>query len=106
MAKTITACLLFWGLVGWQANAQTLSLKDAVNTAMANYGTLKAKAAYVESAKANVEQSRRDYAPNLVISAQQDYGTVNGQNGPLYGFGGYGVASSGLPLSQQNWNAA
>ncbi|PZU16289.1 MAG: transporter, partial [Chryseobacterium sp.] len=44
--------------------------------------------------------------PNLNISLQQDYGTVNGQNGPLYGFGGYGVASSGLPLPDQNWNAS
>jgi hypothetical protein len=31
---------------------------------------------------------------------------VNGQNGPVYGFGGFGVASSGLPLPNQNWNAA
>lgn len=81
-------------------------MKDAVQTALNNYGTIKAKANYLNASKATVLQSKRDYLPNLNISAQQDYGTVNGQNGPLYGFGGLGVASSGLPLPEQNWNAA
>src|SRR6202000_3236095 len=72
---------------------------------LANYGTVKAKANYVSASKASLQQAKRDYLPNLNLSAQQDYGTVNGQNGPLYGFGGFGVASSGLPLPTQNWNA-
>ncbi|MFC3160179.1 hypothetical protein ACFOEQ_18415 [Chryseobacterium arachidis] len=58
------------------------------------------------SSKESIELAKRQYLPNLNISLQQDFGTVNGQNGPLYGFGGYGVASSGLPLPEQNWNAA
>jgi outer membrane protein TolC len=86
--------------------AQPLTLKEAVAKAMANYGTIKAKQNYASASTALIAQSRRDYLPNLNISAQQDYGTVNGQNGPLYGFGGLGVASSGLPLNEQNWNAA
>jgi len=106
--KLITGLLLISSTVigNGYVRAQTLSLKDAVNTALANYGTIKAKANYVNAAKANVQQSKREYLPNLNLSAQQDYGTVNGQNGPLYGFGGFGVASSGLPLPDQNWNAA
>lgn len=88
------------------SQTQTLTMKDALNTALSNYGTIKAKTNYVNASKASVQQSKRDYLPNVVVSAQQDYGTVNGQNGPLYGFGGYGVASSGLPLNTQNWNAA
>lgn len=74
--------------------------------AMDNYGTIKAKKAYAAASSESIAQSRRDYLPNLNLAAQQDYGTVNGQNGPLYGFGGLGVASSGLPLAAQNWNAA
>lgn len=88
------------------AQAQVLTMKDAVQTALNNYGTIKAKASYLKASRASVLQSRRDYLPNLNVSAQQDYGTINGQNGPLYGFGGLGVASSGLPLPEQNWNAA
>jgi len=88
------------------AHTQVLTIKQAINQATENYGTIKAKANYVGAAKLSVEQSKREYLPNLTISAQQDYGTVNGQNGPLFGFGGFGVASSGLPLDHQNWNAA
>jgi outer membrane protein TolC len=85
---------------------QNLSLKDAVTTGAANYGMVKAKGKYAQAAQETVKQARRDYLPNLNLSAQQDYGTVNGQNGPLYGLGGLAAASSGLPLPEQNWNAA
>ncbi len=86
--------------------SQTLSLKEALKTGLENYGSIKAKNNYASASKETLKQSRRDYLPNLNLSAQQDYGTVNGQNGPLYGFGGLGVASSGLPLPEQNWNSA
>lgn len=89
-----------------QTKAQVLTITDAIETAKTNYGTLKAKANYINASKATVQQSVKDYLPNLNLSLQQDYGTVNGQNGPLYGLGGLGVASSGLPLGNQNWNAA
>jgi outer membrane protein TolC len=85
---------------------QVLTLKEAIRTAINNYGTIKAKSNYADASKASVVQAKRDYLPNFNLSAQQDYGTVNGQNGPLYGFGGLAVASSGLPLPEQNWNAA
>ncbi len=88
------------------ANAQTLTLKEAVRTALSNYGTLKAKANYVSASKALVKASNREYLPDLNFAVQQDYGTINGQNGPLYGFKGFGVASAGPPLPSQNWNAA
>lgn len=85
---------------------QPLSLKQAIQTATHNYGRIKAKAAYAEASNEAVVQARRDYLPNLSLSAQQVYGSINGQNGPGYGFGGLGVSSSGLPLPGQNWNSA
>ncbi|MEY8758421.1 TolC family protein [Chryseobacterium tongliaoense] len=89
-----------------KVNAQeVLSLQAALETAVHNYGTIKAKESYRLSSQESVELAKRQYLPNLNFSVQQDFGTVNGQNGPLYGFGGYGVASSGLPLPEQNWNA-
>lgn len=88
------------------ADAQTLNMKEAISTAVKNYGTIKAKADYVEASKQGVIQSKRDYLPNFSLSAQQDYGTVNGQNGPLAALNGLNVASSGPTLAQQNWNAA
>lgn len=88
------------------AKAQVLTLPEAIATGVRNYGLLKAKEAYARSSAAQAQATRNEQLPNIVLSAQQDYGTVNGQNGPLYGFGGYGVASSGLPLPAQNWNAS
>lgn len=106
---TRTLFIILLSLLGLATivNAQdTLSLKRAVSIAIENYGTLKAKASYAEAAREQVSQAKRDYLPNLNLAAQQDYGTINGQNGPLYGFGGLSVASSGIPLDHQNWNAA
>ncbi|MBO9675349.1 MAG: TolC family protein [Sphingobacteriaceae bacterium] len=87
-------------------NAQTLTLKQAVNTAITNYGTIRAKSNYADASKSSILQAKREYLPNLSLSAQQDYGTINGQNGPQYGLGGLGAASAGPPLDKQNWNAA
>ncbi|WP_370900907.1 TolC family protein [Chryseobacterium gossypii] len=90
-----------------KVNAQeVITLQSALETAVHNYGSIKAKESYRLSSQEAVELAKRQYLPNLNISLQQDFGTVNGQNGPLYGFGGYGVASSGLPLPEQNWNAS
>jgi outer membrane protein TolC len=83
-----------------------LTMKEALELGVKNYGTIKSRSFQVQSSQYAVSQVKKDYLPNVVLSAQQVYGTVNGQNGPLYGFGGFGVASSGLPLPQQNWNAA
>jgi outer membrane protein TolC len=88
------------------SSAQTLHLKEAVQTALENYDLIQAKNNYVSASRATVQQNKLEYLPNLTLSAQNDYGTVNGQSGPAYGLGGFGVASSGPVLNQQNWNAA
>jgi outer membrane protein TolC len=99
-------CLLVL-IAGYNAaKSQVLTMEEALQTAIANYRTIQAKQNYLGASKANEKFSRREALPNFTVAAQQDYGTVNGQNGPLYGFGGFGVASSGLPLPRQNWNAA
>lgn len=85
---------------------KVLTLKEAISIAIENYGTLKAKASYLKASTASINQSRREYLPDLNISAQQDYGTVNGQNGILYGYRGLSASSSGPPMDKQNWNSA
>lgn len=87
-------------------HAQPLSLRDAVQKALTNYGTVKAKSNYVQASEAGVKQVNREYLPDLNISLQHDYGTVNGNTGPLFGYRGGAVASSGPPAAKQNWNAA
>lgn len=83
-----------------------LTMKDAVQTALNNYGTIKAKASQLNASKAYLKETKSEYLPDVNLSAQQDYGTINGTNGPLYGYRGLSVASSGPSLSNQNWNSA
>lgn len=85
---------------------KSLSIKEALKLGIENYGVIKAKAQYAKASKFSVEQAKREALPNFNFSAQQDFGTVNGQFGPLYGFNGLGVASAGPSFAQQNNNAA
>jgi outer membrane protein TolC len=98
--------MLFFLAAGNNLTAQVLTMEQALQQAVANYPIIKAKQNYRKAAETNELYARREGLPNFTVTAQHDYGTVNGQNGPLYGFGGFGVASSGLPLPTQNWNAA
>ena len=102
--KKIT--FLFFLILAHTVFSQTLSLKEAVKIGLENYGSIKAKTNYSKASRETLDQTRRDYLPNLNLSAQQDYGTINGQNGALYGFNGLGTASSGPVLPEQNWNSA
>src|SRR4051794_3899819 len=88
------------------AGSQTLTLKGAVNTAINNYGTVKAKSSYLKASEATVKEASTYHLPNVNIAAQQAYGTANGQFGPVVPIGGFSVASSGPPFLTQNWNAA
>ncbi|RFS19979.1 TolC family protein [Chitinophaga silvatica] len=106
-SKKLLLLLVLPLLLNYGSSAQQVfTLQQAIDTAIANYGIIKAKANYTAASKELVSQARREYLPNFNIGAQQDYGTINGQNGPLYGFGGLSAASAGPSLDQQNWNAA
>src|ERR1700761_5353388 len=98
--------VLFFSLSVGQAGAQVLTLKQAVQTAQSNYGTIRAKANYVKASQANVKETRREYLPDINFAAQQDYGTINSSFGPLAAYKVPGVSSSGPVLANQNWNAA
>ncbi|MDR0791978.1 MAG: TolC family protein [Chitinophagaceae bacterium] len=84
---------------------QIISLKEGIDIAVQQYPTIKAKQAVVKASEDLLAASHRDQLPNILLGVQQDYGTINGVNGALYGFPGM-VASSGPVLANQNWNAA
>ncbi len=98
--------VLLFSISAGRANAQVLTLKQAVQTALTNYGTIRAKANYVKASQANVKETRREYLPDINFAAQQDYGTVNSNFGPLAAYKVSAVSSSGPVLANQNWNAA
>jgi outer membrane protein TolC len=89
-----------------EAQQKTLGMKDAEQTALANYQSIKAKANQLNSSKASLSESKTEYLPDVNLSAQNVYGTVNSQYGPLSGYHGLATAASGPILANQNWNAA
>lgn len=91
--------------VNTSAQQKVLTMKDAEQMALANYPSIKAKMSQLNASKAYLTETKNEYLPDLNFSAQQDYGTVNSQFGPSYGYKGMGVASSGPVLTNQNWNA-
>lgn len=86
--------------------AQTLHLPDALQRSVQNYEKIKAKEALIAASAENIKYQKSQYLPDLTLLAQQSYGTINAQNGPQYSYGGLGVASTSMPLAEQNWNAA
>ena len=93
-------------LVNVQAQQKVLGIKEAEQLALANYGTIKAKANQLNASKASLTETKTEALPDLNVSAQQVYGTINGTDGPLSAYGGITVASSGPALPSQNWNTA
>jgi outer membrane protein TolC len=106
MHKNYLFCFFLFLLVGSRANSQVLTLKDAVQTALNNYGTIKAKANYVKSAQASAKETALEYLPDLNVGVEQAFGTINGQNGPLYAGKGLSTAPGGPAFPDQNWNAS
>ncbi|NSL89610.1 TolC family protein [Chitinophaga sp. Mgbs1] len=88
------------------AQARPLTLQDALQTGLNNYQSIKAKENYAKSANENISAVRREFLPDLNLSAQNSYGTVNGQNGPVWAYKGWSTGASGPALPAQNWNAA
>lgn len=102
--KKFTSLILFsLGAIG--CFAQDLSLVDAIDIGIQNYGAIKSKAKIVSASEESLKQAKLDYLPDVNISAQHSFGTINGQYGSFYGMIG-NAASSGPTLPEQNWNAA
>ncbi len=105
---------ILFGLVGVmtflmatdRSDAQVLTMRQAVQNAVNNYGTIRAKANYVKASQANVREAKKEYLPDINFSLQQDYGTVASNFGPYAGYKTTAVSSSGPVLASQNWNAA
>ncbi|HEY4337995.1 MAG TPA: TolC family protein, partial [Puia sp.] len=93
-------------LAAGRTNAQVLTMKQAVQNALNNYGTIRAKANYVKASQANVKEARREYLPDINFGIQQDYGTVASAYGPAAPGKVAAVSSSGPIFGTQNWNAA
>ncbi|ULQ53201.1 TolC family protein [Flavihumibacter fluvii] len=103
--RYVTNTIVF-SLLVFQADSQVLTLKDAVSTAIENYGTIKAKSDYVKASQVLVKESSDQHLPEFSLGLQNVYGTANGVFGPAYPGKVLGASSSGPFFLEQNWNSA
>lgn len=99
------AFVVLWSTAS-AVSAQTLSLAQALEQVTQRYPLIKSKEAQLQASIYNTQNQQGNYFPDLTFGAQQSYGTINAQNGPLYAYGGLGSAATSMPLAEQNWNAA
>ncbi len=99
-------CLYLYFIPDALAQQPVLTMKQAVQIGVDNYPALRAKQNQAKSSKAYLSETKTEYLPDINFSGQQDYGTINSQFGPQYGYRGLSVSSSGPVLATQNWHAA
>lgn len=87
------------------AQQPTLWLSGAIKTGLNNYQSIQAKQHYLQASSAQVQNVKNDYLPNVIAGLQQNYGTINGQFGPMAP-AVTGVSSAGPGYGKQSWAAA
>lgn len=103
----LAASIVFFSITHIFAQEQRpLLLSEAIQAGVQNYQSILAKRNIVRSSEALLRNTKNQYLPNVLAGIQQDYGTINGQFGPLTPYGVPGVSSSGPTASKQSWNAA
>lgn len=88
------------------AQQPILTLSEAIKMGLQNFNSIKAKQRYQEASSVMVDNARRQFLPDVNTAIQQNYGTANGQFGPLYSYKGVGIAAAGPNATSQNWNTA
>ncbi|MCD1118372.1 TolC family protein [Chryseobacterium turcicum] len=86
--------------------SQVLKLEDALYRTQNQYDKIKVKQQLVNASAQNTAFQKQQYLPDFTLSAQQSFGTINVQHGPMYAYGGLASAATSMPLAEQNWNAA
>jgi len=86
--------------------SQMLTLQDALNRTINQYDLIKAKQELISASVQNTTFEKQQYLPDFTFSAQQSFGTINAQHGPMYAYNGLASAATSMPLAEQNWNAA
>ncbi len=70
-----------------KVHAQTMTLKQAIDSAILNYPELKAKKLQIESSKMSLTDAKDQRLPSLYVSDQVDIGTANSLDGSYFGMG-------------------
>lgn len=106
MKLKLIASVILVSLCYLNSYSQVLKLKDALYRTQDQYDKIKAKQQLVDASAQNTAFQKQQYLPDLTLSAQQSFGTINVQHGLMYAYGGLSSAATSMPLAEQNWNAA
>jgi len=86
--------------------AQQTSLEEVLHRAEKNHQSIQKKEVHIQASNERLQLQKNYYLPEVTLMAQQSFGTINALNGPMYNAGGPGIASTSMPLAEQNWNSA
>ncbi|WP_153394859.1 TolC family protein [Chryseobacterium vaccae] len=86
--------------------AQQTSLEEILHRAEKNYQSIQKKEVHIQASNERLKLQKTYYLPEVTLMAQQSFGTINALNGPMHNSGGPGIASTSMPLADQNWNSA
>lgn len=119
MKSTFYLILMNTLFVGFTANAQNITASDfimeevpeitleaAVDSAMANYPSIKARLEEKHAADEEVKRKKADYVPRLVMQEQAIYGSANSLRGTFWPNEGFAIPSSASPTQKQIWTGA
>lgn len=106
MKLKLIASVVLVSLCYLNSYSQVLKLEDALCRTQNQYDKIKVKQQLVNASAQNTAFQKQQYLPDFTLSAQQSFGTINVQHGPMYAYGGLASAATSMPLAEQNWNAA
>ncbi|OBW40412.1 Outer membrane efflux protein [Chryseobacterium sp. MOF25P] len=106
MKLKFIASVILVSLCYLNSYGQILKLEDALYRTQDQYDKIKVKQQLVDASAQNTAFQKQQYLPDFTLSAQQSFGTINVQHGPMYAYGGLASAATSMPLAEQNWNAA
>lgn len=106
MKLKLIASVILVSLCYSNSYSQVLKLEDALYRTQNQYDKIKVKQQLVNASAQNTAFQKQQYLPDFTLSAQQSFGTINVQHGPMYAYGGLASAATSMPLTEQNWNAA
>lgn len=106
MKLKLIASVILLSICYLNSYSQILKLEDALYRTQNQYDKIKAKQQLVDASAQNTAFQKQQYLPDFTLSAQQSFGTINVQHGPMYAYGGLASAATSMTLAEQNWNAA
>ncbi len=88
------------------SQSKVTSFQQVLQDVVANYPSIKAKAALVKASAYSTAAARKDYLPDLIVGDEYQYSTSNGLVGSYYSNGETAISTSGGVHATNNYQGA